>query len=96
MDGGGAVLYTGRMSPKQPTGSTASSPSDPRPRAQISYEGEDEFSTMSLDPSRKEANASQQKLAPVSAGEKAEVQIDKLKATNEQTLVSFFRRIFAK
>ncbi len=39
--------------PRKPQGGAPSSPHDSRPRAQVAYEGEDEFSLMSLDPTRK-------------------------------------------
>ena len=40
----------------RPVGGTPSG-DDPRPRAQISYEGEDEFSLMSLAPNRRDKEA---------------------------------------
>ncbi len=79
-----------------PTGSTPSGPGDPRPRAQISYEGEDEFSTMSLDPDRRTALKARQNLKPGAPGEREEVQVTELRATNTQGIVGFLRKIFAK
>ena len=81
---------------KLPVGSSASRPEDPRPRAQVSYEGEDEFSTMSLDPKRAEAARSQQKLQPNAPGERSEMKVDQLKATNDKGLFGVLRKIFAK
>lgn len=80
---------------KPPSGSSASAPGD-RPRAQISYEGEDEFSMMSLDPSRKKIQQSQAKLAPIAPGAKTEVKVNELKSTNDSGMVGFFRKIFAR
>ncbi len=82
--------------PKMPTGSAPSAPNDPRPRAQVAYEGEDEFSAMSLDPQRKKTMKSHSKLAPAAPGEKPEVKVDELKSTNDQGIVGLFRKIFAK
>lgn len=84
------------MASKLPTGSGASSPSDPRPRAQVSYEGQDEFSAMSLDPERRKSNKAQQKLQPSAPGEKQEMKVDELKATNQQGFFGLLRKIFAK
>ena len=81
---------------KPPAGSLPSAPTDPRPRAQVAYEGEDEFSMMSLDPQRRAGGATAQKLAPAAPGEKQEVKVDELKRVNDQGVVSFLRRIFAK
>jgi hypothetical protein len=82
-------------STKLPSGSSPSLPGA-RPRAQVSYEGEDEFSTMSLDPGRKEQLKTKQQLAPTAPGEKESVKVDELKATNDQGIVGLFRKIFAK
>lgn len=82
--------------PRMPTGSGASKPGDARPRAQVSYEGEDEFSTMSLDPERRKNIKSSAKLAPSAPGQKNEVKVDELKSTNESGLIGLFRKIFAK
>ncbi len=85
------------MAGKNLTGSSSSAPEDPRPRAQVAYEGEDEFSTMSLDPNRKEIISNEEKLNPASPGGKREVKVDKLKSTNEASgVVGFLRKIFAK
>ncbi|MBE2250191.1 MAG: hypothetical protein IAE78_11630 [Myxococcus sp.] len=81
--------------PKIPTGSTPSSPND-RPRAQVAYEGEDEFSAMSLDPSRKKGLKQAESLAPGAPGQRKEVKVDELKSTNESGIVGLFRKIFAK
>ena len=80
---------------KLPTGSTSSAPGD-RPRAQVAYEGEDEFSAMSLDPSRKKGLKQKEALAPGAPGQRDEVKVDELKATNESGIVGLFRKIFAK
>lgn len=79
---------------KLPTGSAAGV--DGRPRAQVAYEGEDEFSTMSLDPSRRKAAQQAEALAPGAPGQRKEVRVDELKPTNESGIVGLFRRIFAK
>jgi hypothetical protein len=84
-----------RMSTKLPAGSAPSSPGA-RPRAQVSYEGEDEFSAMSLDPKRREALKEKQQIAPPPVGEKPKVKVDELKSTNDQGVVGLFRKIFAK
>jgi len=81
--------------PKMVSGSSASGP-DGRPRAQISYEGEDEFSAMSLDPERRKSKGNEKKLAPTAPGEREEVRVNELKSTNENGIVGFFRKIFAK
>lgn len=83
-------------STKMPSGSSNSNPSDGRPRAQVSYEGEDEFSTMSLNPERKNVMRSQNKLKPVEPGGKQEVKVNELKATNDQGKLSFLRKIFSR
>ena len=75
----------------KPTGSAPGA--DGRPRAQVSYEGEDEFSAMSLDPSRRKKNAVD--LTPASPGAQQEVEIDELKP-KKRGMVDFFRKIFAK
>lgn len=81
---------------KLPSGSSASGPGG-RPRAQISYEGEDEFSTMSLDPSRKNVSKTKAKLAPNAPGEREQVRVDELKSVNDQQgVLGFLRKIFAK
>jgi hypothetical protein len=79
-------------SAKLPQGSSASQPGG-RPRAQVSYEGDDEFSAMSLDPSRKKALKEKAALAP---DEKNKATVDELKPTNDQGIVGLFRKIFAK
>jgi len=81
--------------PKLPIGSASSAPGD-RPRAQVAYEGEDEFSAMSLDPQRKSALKTKEKLDPKAPGEKASVKVDELKPMNDQGVVGFLRKIFAK
>jgi hypothetical protein len=80
---------------KHAIGSTPSRADDPRPRAQVSYEGEDEFSAMSLDPRRKDVSKDVARLQPTSPGAKPEVKIDQLKTTNDG-FFSTLRRIFAK
>lgn len=83
------------MAAKLPSGSSSSDLGG-RPRAQVAYEGEDEFSTMSLDPKRKEQVKDQARLSPARPGEKTEVKVDQLKPVNEQGVLGFFRKIFAK
>ncbi len=83
-------------SPKQPTGSTPSGPNDPRPRAQVAFEGEDEFSVMSLGVERRTALKSKQALNPGAPGQREEIQVNELKSTNSQGVVGFLRKIFAK
>lgn len=83
------------MTGKLPSGSSPSLPGA-RPRAQVSYEGEDEFSTMSLDPSRKDQLKGKQQLTPAAPGEREQVKVDELKPMNEQGIVGLFRKIFAK
>ncbi|MDP1826210.1 MAG: hypothetical protein Q8L48_23285 [Archangium sp.] len=62
----------------------------------MSYEGEDEFSAMSLDPNRKKQLKDKQQIAPRAPGEKESVKVDELKATNDQGIVGLFRKIFSK
>ncbi|MFZ5443964.1 MAG: hypothetical protein ACOZQL_28430 [Myxococcota bacterium] len=83
------------MAGKLPSGSSPSLPGA-RPRAQVSYEGEDEFSAMSLDPQRKAQLKTKQQLAPPPPGETEQVKVDELKPTNDQGIVGLFRKIFAK
>ena len=83
------------MATKLPSGSTPSTAGG-RPRAQVSYEGEDEFSAMSLDPQRKSQLKEKQQLAPPPPGEKDKVRVDELKPMNDQGIVGLFRKIFAK
>jgi hypothetical protein len=80
--------------PKLPIGSATGA--DGRPRAQVAYEGEDEFSTMSLDPERKRVLKKKQSLEPSAPGVKEQVKVDQLKPMNNQGVVGFFRKIFAK
>lgn len=82
--------------PKLPSGSSSSAPGG-RPRAQISYEGEDEFSTMSLEPERRHTARSRARLAPSAPGQREQIKIDELKSTNDQHgVIGFLRKIFAK
>ena len=83
------------MAGKLPSGSSPSLPGA-RPRAQVSYEGEDEFSAMSLDPNRKKQLKDKQQIAPNAPGEKDSVKVDELKSTNDQGIVGLFRKIFSK
>ena len=83
------------MATKLPSGSSASGTGG-RPRAQGSYEGEDEFSAMSLDPSRKDQLKKTKELAPTAPGEREQVKVDELKPTNDQGIVGLFRKIFSK
>jgi len=79
------------MSGKLPSGSAAASGSG-RVRAQISYEGTDEFSAFSLDPRRRSQLKQTRELNPEGAHA---VRVDKLKRMNDQSPTSFFRKIFA-
>lgn len=81
--------------PKLPIGSGSSAPGD-RPRAQVAYEGEDEFSAMSLDPGRKQALKKKENLEPAAPGQKEQVKVNELKPMNDQGVVGFLRKIFAK
>ncbi|MGV3625313.1 MAG: hypothetical protein ACO1OB_31170 [Archangium sp.] len=83
------------MATKLPSGSSPSLPGA-RPRAQVSYEGEDEFSAMSLDPKRKDQLKKKQELQPAGPGEREQVKVDELKPMNEQGIVGLFRKIFPK
>jgi hypothetical protein len=62
----------------------------------VAYEGDDEFSTMSLEPSRKEAIKSRAALAPEGPGVRQSVKVDELKATNDNGVFARLRRIFVK
>jgi hypothetical protein len=62
----------------------------------VAYEGEDEFSMMSLDPSRRQVQKKKQGIAPNAPGQRDQVKVDELKATNEGGVLSLFRKIFAK
>ncbi len=77
---------------KLPNGSAPSTPGG-RPRAQVSYEGEDEFSTMSLDPSRSKLK---KKSAMVLPDNKERPSVNELKPVNDLGLVGLFRKIFPK
>lgn len=83
------------MAGKLPSGSSPSLPGA-RPRAQVSYEGEDEFSAMSLDPQRKDQLKDKQRLAPAAPGENTKVSVNELKPVNDNGIVGLFRKIFAK
>jgi hypothetical protein len=83
------------MAPKLPTGSSSGG-SGGRPRAQVAYEGEDEFSTMSLEPSRKEAIKNKETLTPNAPGSHQSVKVDELKSTNNNGVLAMLRRIFVK
>jgi hypothetical protein len=93
---GGECLYSdlAMANSKLPTGSAAGQ--DGRPRAQVAYEGEDEFSAMSLDPARKKTARQAEALAPGAPGQRKEVKVDELKSTNESGIVGLFRKIFAR
>jgi hypothetical protein len=62
----------------------------------VAYEGEDEFSAMSLDPERKQALKKKETLEPAAPGRKEQVKVDQLKPMNDQGVVGFLRKIFAK
>lgn len=77
---------------QKPTGSSPSG-TDGRPRAQVAYEGDDEFSTMSLDPQRRakpkvDIEASNPNLTPIK--EKPE------EKKEGKGLLGFFVKIFDK
>ena len=78
--------------PSKPSGSAPSGSGD-RPRAQISYEGEDEFSTLSLDPERRRRAVVD--LEPSSPGAQKEITVDDLKP-KKRTLLGFVKAIFDK
>jgi hypothetical protein len=88
-------MVVAMSSSRLPAGSSSSEQGG-RPRAQVAYEGEDEFSTVSLDPKRKRQAQDQAKLAPEAPGHKARVKVDELKPTNEQGVFGLLRKIFAK
>ena len=77
-------------SPQKPVGGAPSAPGD-RPRAQVAYEGEDEFSTMSLDPERRKK--ARVDLDPGHPGESREVKVDDLKPKNKGVL-GLMKKIF--
>lgn len=83
------------MAEKFPSGGSPSGAND-RPRAQVSYEGEDEFSDLSLNPERKQNIKSKQLLAPAGPGERPQIKVDELKSVNDQGIIGLFRKIFAK
>jgi hypothetical protein len=62
----------------------------------VAYEGEDEFSTMSLEPSRKDVLRGKETLSPNAPGERAAVKVDELKATNDHGVLAMLRRFFVK
>jgi hypothetical protein len=59
----------------------------------VSYEGEDEFSAMSLDPSRRRKAAVE--IEPSSPGSRPEVHVDELKP-RKRGMIGFLRKIFDK
>lgn len=67
---------------------------DGRLRAQAAYEGDDQFSVMSLSNSRRKKGKIS--LEPEAPGESKEVHIDELPATRKSGVVHFFRKIFEK
>jgi hypothetical protein len=75
----------------RPAGSAPSSAADPRPRAQISYEGEDEFSLMSLEPTRRKRE--EVDLEPIEPGVRKEVKVNDLKPKGG-VLAGFIKKIF--
>lgn len=77
---------------KLPSGSAAAG-IDGRVRAQIAYEGADEFSAFSLDPRRKQQLQQKRALVPDFT---EKVTVAPLKRMNDQSSASFFRRIFAR
>lgn len=77
---------------KLPSGSAAAG-IDGRARAQVAYEGADEFSAFSLDPRRKSQLKQKRALVP---DFKEAARVDELKHMNDQGVTSFFRKIFAR
>jgi hypothetical protein len=84
------------MAGKLPSGSSSSSSSDGRPRAQVSFQGEDEFSLESLEPERKKTLQTRAELVVEHPGVKEEIEIHELKPTNDNGIISFLRKIFAR
>jgi hypothetical protein len=82
------------MASNIPTGSSPSG-STGRPRAQVAYEGEDEFSVMSMEPSREEALKNHAALAG-KGGASEPVKVDELRPTNGRGVLGMLRRIFAR
>lgn len=80
------------MPVKLPTGSAVSG-THGRVRAQIAYEGADEFSAFSLDPRRKVQLKQKRALVPDFT---EAARVDELKRVNDQSVASFFRKIFAR
>jgi hypothetical protein len=80
------------MAQHKPTGSSKTA--DGRARAQVSYEGDDEFSMMSTEPVRREKKAVE--LEPAAPGAREQVHIDEMKPKKKGNVVGFFRKIFAK
>jgi hypothetical protein len=83
------------MSTKKPPIGSLSSEGE-RPRAQVAYEGDDEFSIASLEPERETSNQHRKQLKPSAPGASDKVIVDELKTTNEQGPLGFFRRIFSR
>jgi len=75
--------------PTKPMGSAPSAPGD-RPRAQVAYEGDDEFSAMSLDPARRKK---QMDLDPGAPGSQKEVKVDDLKPKSKG-VIGLMKKIF--
>ena len=80
------------LPPNKPIGGAAGA--DGRLRAQVAYEGDDEFSTMSLDPNRRKKAAVD--LTPQDPGSTKDVQVDELHAVRKGGVINFFRKIFEK
>lgn len=78
------------MAPVKPTGNAASQPGG-KPRAQVAYEGDDEFSTMSLDPTRRRKATVE--LEPLEPGVNAETYEKPAEAKGFFGLV---RKLFSK
>lgn len=51
---------------------------------------------MSLDPGRKQALKKRENLEPAAPGQKEQVKVNELKPMNDQGVVGFLRKIFAK
>ena len=78
------------MAPVKPTGGAASEPGG-KPRAQVAYEGDDEFSTMSLDPKRRRKATVE--LEPMEPGVTAETYE---KAPEGKGFFGLVRKLFSK
>ena len=76
--------------PQKPMGGAPSAPGE-RPRAQVAYEGDDEFSAMSLDPARRRKQGVD--LDPGAPGSQKEVKVDDLKPKSKG-VIGLMKKIF--